>query len=79
VRAQHASRAVGVIAEVLRAVERFCDVGDDAVAPEPDLVAEKPESSEGSCPYRTFGDDAALGAIAPRRCLLDHEPRFRHV
>jgi glycine/D-amino acid oxidase-like deaminating enzyme len=27
----------------------------------------------------TLGDDAALGAVAPRRCLFDYEPSFREA
>jgi hypothetical protein len=76
---QHPSPAVGIIADAAWTRDGFCDVRDPAVAPAAYLVTEEPETTQGSRADRTFGDDAALGAIAPHRRLLDHEPSFRHA
>ena len=63
----------------MRALDRLRDVGDDAVAPAADLVAEEAEAPGCSCADRTLGDDAPLATLAPSRRLLDHEPPFRHL
>ena len=66
-------------ASALRAVDRLRNVGDDAVTPAPDLVAERSQPARHACPHCAFGDDAAVGALTPCRCLLDHEPSLRRV
>lgn len=66
-------------AETLRARDRLIDVGDHAVAPAADLVSEEREVAERPCANRTFSDDSTLLSLSPHRCLLDHEPGFRHV
>jgi hypothetical protein len=74
---QQPPRAVEVITEPLRTVDRFRHVGDHAAAPEPDLIAEESKSPQSSCSHRTFSNDTALGTVAPRGCLLNNEPCFR--
>ena len=67
---------LGVLGDAARACDRFGEVGDDAVAPASHLVAEETEPPGGACPGGPLGDDAALGAAAPRRRLLDDERAF---
>ncbi len=73
-------RAVWIIAEAARAIDRFGDVGDEAVAPAAHLVSEKPEPTCGACSNGTLDDYATLGAVAwSDRRHLDHETPFRRT
>jgi hypothetical protein len=73
-------RAVRILAEAVRALDRLGDVGNVAVAPAAHLVPEESEAACRACPDRTLGDDAALGAVAGSdRCLLDYETSLRHA
>src|SRR5439155_2690825 len=56
------------------------DVGDDAVVPAANLVAEEPEPARHARAYGTLGDDAAIGGIAcSDRGHLDHETVLRRA
>jgi hypothetical protein len=70
---------VRLLAQTSRAFNGLGDVGNDALAPAADLVAEEPEAPEGTCADGTLGDDAVLRSLTPRRRLLDHEPALRQV
>jgi hypothetical protein len=59
------------------AAGRLGDVRDNAVLPASDLVAEQPKATGRARSDRTLGDDAALAALAPNRCLLNHKPPVR--
>ena len=67
-----------MIAEVPRAVDGLGDVWYVATAPQPDLVAEDPESGRPASADGTFGDHTAfLAAPVVDRRLLDHERCLR--
>ena len=70
----------GVVCQLLRALDGLADVRDHSVAPAAHLVAEDPETSRPAASDRTFGDNAALAAVAVTdRRLLDHEAALRHA
>jgi hypothetical protein len=72
------SRAVEIVAEAMRTLDRLADVRDHAVAPASDLVTEEAEPARRVRPDGTLGDDATLGPVAgAERCLLDHEASLR--
>jgi hypothetical protein len=60
---------------VIADTERTCDglgkIGDDAVTPAADLVAEQSKAAQAACADGALGDDAAFRVLVPRRCLLD--------
>jgi hypothetical protein len=77
---EQAPRAVRITTEALRTLDRLGHVGDHAVTPTLDLVAEEPEATCSACPDRALGDDATLSAVARSdRCLFDHEPSLRQA
>ena len=47
--------------------------------PATDLVAEEAKASGRASADRALRHDSALGAVAPRRRLLDHVPSFGNV
>ena len=72
-------RAVGTVAEALGALDRLVDVGDHALAPASDLVAEEREARQSPGADRAFADDPALLVLSPHWRLLDYEPRLGDV
>ena len=66
------SRLFSPLAQALRALDRLGKVGDDAVAPATDLVAEEPEAAGCADADRAFGDDPAL-----RLCPMPAPARSR--
>ena len=70
---------LGVVAQSDRARDGLVDIGDDAVPPAPDLVAEEPEAAQAASADRAARDHPALRAVSRRRRLLDDEAAARHV
>jgi hypothetical protein len=69
-----------VVREVLGALDRFVDVGKNAVAPTSDLVAEELEPACGTRSDGSLSDDASVGGqVLPHRPLLDHVLTARAV
>jgi hypothetical protein len=71
---------IRVVGQAAWALHGLGDVGDDAVAPAAQLVAEDPQSSRPAAADSAFADDATVGAVAVAdRRRLDHEPTLRHA
>jgi hypothetical protein len=73
------ARIQRIVGETARAVDRLGDVGNEAVTPEAQLVAEDPQIADPLAADRALPDDAAVGAVggADRR-RLDHPSAFRY-
>ena len=70
---EHAARDAGVVRQALRGRGRVGDVGNDAVAPAANLVAEEAEAAEPPAPDRTAGDHVRSRPDAPGGRLLDRD------
>ena len=71
---------VQILGHSHRTRDRRGDIGDAAVLPRPDLVAEDAEPSRPSHSHRAFGHDTSPFAVqVGDRSLFDHEATFRHL
>ena len=69
-----------IVGQAARALDGLAEVGDDPVAPTPDLVAEDAPARCPTGPDRALRDHASPVAVPVRdRGLLDHESTVRHV
>jgi hypothetical protein len=69
-----------IIAESLGACDCFADVGDDSIAPAPDLIAEDAEASKAATSDWAFDRDSPRRSASVRDGphVLDHEAPLRH-